>query len=124
MKVKLAIIGSRCFVDYELLVQVVTTKFDPASIDLVISGGATGADQLAEQFARDFQIETKIFKANWTKYGKAAGMIRNKDIVREADYVFVFWDGESKGTLNSINLCKRLKVPLEVVLFKSTTQLF
>lgn len=34
--------------------------------------------------------------------------MRNKEIVSEADLVIVFWDGKSKGTKNTIELCKKM----------------
>ena len=35
------------------------------------------------------------------KYGKRAGILRNRDIVDAADIVVAFWDGKSPGTKNS-----------------------
>jgi len=55
--------------------------------------------------------ELKITKLipEWEKYGRGAGMIRNRDMIKGADYVVAFWDGKFPGTKNSINLAERLE---------------
>jgi hypothetical protein len=100
---KLAVIGSRGFNDYGLLKE---TLEQYKGVEQFISGGARGADLLGERWARENNIPTKIFKPDWDKHGKAAGFIRNKDIISNADLVIAFWDGVSKGTQHSINLAK------------------
>ena len=105
---KVAVIGSRGFNDYEL----VKKTLSKIQITLLISGGALGADTLGEKYAKDNGIETKIFKPDWEKHGKAAGMLRNTDIINEAELVVAFWDGSSKGTLDSINKAKTLNKKL------------
>ena len=102
---KVAVVGSRGFSDYKLL----SETLDKIKITLIISGSAKGADTLGEQYAKDNGIETKIFKPDWEKHGKAAGMLRNTDIINEAELVVAFWDGSSKGTLDSINKAKKNK---------------
>jgi len=113
---KLAIIGSRTFNDYETLKA--TLEPYERSITEVISGGAKGADTLGERWAIEHNKETTIFYPDWNKLGKSAGFIRNKDIVENSDGVLAFWDGKSKGTQHSFTLCKKLDVPLKVVVFK------
>lgn len=106
---KVAIIGSRGFTDYKNLSIFIRKNIFPDKIDLIISGGAKGADTLAEKFAKEYNIETLIFKPDWTNFGLKAGMIRNKDIINHSDIVFAFWDGRSKGTKNSLELAKKFK---------------
>lgn len=100
---KVAVIGSRSFHNYEMLKNVLS-KYH---ISLIISGGAKGADSLAETYARENDIETLIFKPDWDKHGKSAGYIRNIDIIENSDLVIAFWDGKSKGTKHSIDLAKK-----------------
>lgn len=100
---KLAIVGSRTFDNYEMVKQVLKDL----NITEIVSGGAKGADTLAERYATENNISTTIFKPDWDKLGRAAGMIRNKQIVNYAEKVIAFWDGVSKGTKNSIDLAKR-----------------
>lgn len=116
----IGIIGSRGFTDYTKLKSTIESyimkeKFINIKI---ISGGARGADKLGETFAKEFGIPTKVFKPDWDTYGKSAGFIRNKDIVNNSDIIFAFWDGESKGTKHSIELCKQLNKPIVLVKYK------
>ena len=108
---KIAVIGSRTFNDFTLL----EDTLNNFNIDTIISGGAKGADKLAEEYADKYNIKTLIFEANWKKYGNAAGPIRNKFIIENADYVIAFWDGKSKGTLSSINIAKKLNKTIKIV---------
>ena len=99
---KLAIVGSRGFEDYELLKKYVLSKVDIDEVEMIVSGGAKGADTLAEQFALEFGKNMSLHYPNWEQYGKCAGMIRNQSIVNYADVIMVFWDGASKGTADTI----------------------
>lgn len=103
---KIAIIGSRTFNDYPLLEKIISDNIKIEDIDLVISGGAKGADRLGERFATINKINKQIFYPDWDRYGKQAGFLRNIKIVRNADLIFAFWDGQSKGTEHTIKLCQ------------------
>jgi hypothetical protein len=109
---KVAVVGSRSFNDYEKLKQTLDQTPD---ISRIISGGAKGADSLAEQWAREKGIETVVYKPDWAKYGRGAGVVRNRLIIEDCDYCIAFWDGESKGTKSSIDYCKKLNKRLLVV---------
>lgn len=109
----LAIVGSRGFNDYKLLSDHVRL-YKPS---LIVSGGARGADKLAEQYAKEHNIEMLIIKPEWDLYGNEAGFRRNIDIINHADSVIAFWDGESKGTKHSISIAKYNR-PCEVVNYK------
>lgn len=111
---KIAIIGSRDFDDYELL----KIKLKPFSPTQIISGGAKGADALAERYAIDKDIELIIYKADWKKYGRGAGIVRNRQIVEHCDEVLAFWDGQSRGTKSSIDYAKKLNKPVVIEIFK------
>jgi hypothetical protein len=111
---KIAVIGSRTFDDYGLLRKTLDAIPDISSI---ISGGAKGADSLAEQWAKEKGIGTVVFKPEWAKYGMGAGVVRNRLIIEDCDYCIAFWDGKSKGTLNSIEMCKKLNKRITVHLF-------
>jgi hypothetical protein len=108
---KVAVIGSRTFNDYELVKETLT-KLD---ITLLVSGGAKGADLLGERYASENNITTLIFKPDWERHGRGAGMIRNTDIVKNSDIVVAFWDGSSKGTLDSIRKVEKLNKGLMII---------
>lgn len=122
--VNIAIVGSREFSDYEYLKEqlcefifdikyegdsgkswssVYYNRYDNVKI---ISGGARGADTLAEKFADEFSFEKVIFKPDWNLYGKRAGFVRNAKIVDNCDVLFAFQINKSKGTQHSIDLAK------------------
>lgn len=112
----LAIIGSRTFNNYSYAKKNILDiiQNNGISITKIISGGASGADKIAEIFASKYNIPIEVITANWYN-GKQAGVIRNTDIIKKSDYVIAFWDGESKGTLDSINKAKRLNKRLFIV---------
>lgn len=66
----------------------------------IVSGGAKGADKFAENYAKEMLLPFKLFKAEWDKYGKSAGMIRNKQMAEYATHLILIWDGKSKGSAN------------------------
>lgn len=109
---KTIIAGSRDFLNYEVLQQVVSGC--DWNITYIISGAARGADALGEQYARSHNIPIMLYPANWDKYGVAAGHIRNKEMAENADALIAFWDGKSKGTKNMIDVFKRKRLPMLV----------
>ena len=115
---KLAVIGSRKFTNYLFLQRVIRNKFILSKIECIVSGGAKGTDILAELFADTYGIPKKIFYPEWKVYGKRAGFIRNEYIIEYADEVIAFWNGNSKGTKNSIDIAKRLKKKIYIIYVK------
>lgn len=101
---KVAVIGSRGFTDYEEMKRILSS----IKITLLISGGAIGADKLGERYAKENNIETKIYLPDWNKHGKCAGFLRNTQIIEDAELVIAFWNGNSKGTLDSIKKAEKL----------------
>lgn len=115
---KLAVVGSRNFSDYELLKHKLDTIHSIKPISFIISGGASGADSLSERWARENGVPTKIFLPDWDRFGKSAGYKRNVQIVCECDSLIAFWDGQSKGTQHSINLAKEKLKPIAIIKFE------
>ena len=69
----------------------------------VISGGATGIDTLAEQWAKRNNLEFCAYLPNYKAFGgKYAPIVRNREMVEFSDECVAFWDGKSKGTLMTI----------------------
>jgi len=114
-KFKLAIVGGRSFNDYELMNETLTPYLH--KITEIVSGGAKGADYLAEKFAENNNIPITIFYAEWDKYGKMAGYVRNSVIWNYADCGIAFWDGKSKGTAHSFKLSKHLNKPIITIYY-------
>lgn len=108
---KVAVIGSRAFSDYDLLQQVL----DEECVELLISGGAKGADTLASEWADSRQVETVIFKPQYDRYGRGATHVRNREIVMVADKIIAFWDGRSRGTASTIAYAKKQGKAVHVI---------
>lgn len=111
----IAVVGSRGFGDYELLAKVLD-KFKPF---VLVTGGAKGADTLAEEYADKNGLLKIIIKPDWDTHGKKAGFLRNYDIVDKSDFIVAFWDLDSKGTKHSIEYAGRLKKRVYIVIFDS-----
>lgn len=102
---KVIIAGSRTFSNYPYLQSVMEELDIP--ITEIVSGTAKGADKLGEQYAKDNNIPIKQFPADWDKYGKAAGFLRNKEMANYADALVAFWDGSSRGTKHMISIAEQ-----------------
>lgn len=115
----LAVVGSRTLKDYQLvsteIKNLVGENRDIPNLHYIISGGAAGADTLAELYAKENGVKMKILKPDWQKYGKKAGILRNKDIVENANFLLAFWDGKSPGTKHIIAYAKIKNLPVKVV---------
>jgi hypothetical protein len=72
----------------------------------VVSGTALGADTEGEKAAKLLGIPVHRFPANWEKYGRAAGPIRNRQMAENAEALIAVWDGVSRGTKNMIEEAK------------------
>lgn len=82
----------------------------------VVSGCAKGPDTMGELWAEYFSLPITKFPANWTKYGRGAGHIRNAEMAEYADALIAFWDGVSAGTANMINLAKAKGLKTHVIM--------
>lgn len=107
--------GSRDFFDYSLCFTALNNILHPQDIGYpalcdafeIISGHAKGADMMGEQYAASYGIPVKVFPADWDKYGKRAGMMRNHEMLCYATQfkhscLVAFWDGVSHGTENMV----------------------
>ena len=123
--IRIIIAGSRTFQDFHLLETKLKEYMEQKQLSLaeieIISGTANGADRLGERFADKYGIPCSQFPANWDKYGKSAGYIRNNEMAKYAaektGVLFAFWDGTSKGTKHMIDLAKKQGLDVHVVQF-------
>jgi hypothetical protein len=116
---KVIIAGTRTFNDYALLqreVDEALREMNPDGAPIkIVSGGARGADKLGERYARERGYALEIYPADWERYGKRAGYIRNKEMAEVADALIAFWDGESRGTRMMIGLAQDHGLDVRVV---------
>lgn len=85
----------------------------------VVSGTARGADEYGEKWAKINNVEIARFPADWTKHGKRAGPLRNKTMAENAEGLIAVWDGNSRGTLNMIDVAT--SNGLRVAIFRTDT---
>jgi hypothetical protein len=70
----------------------------------VLHGGASGADRVSGISADALGLGAEVMRPDWNKYGKRAGFIRNSEMLAgRPDFVVAFWDGSSRGTLDTIS---------------------
>ena len=121
MTLHLLICGTRTFADYPLLCAKLDALTANYSAVEVVSGCARGADTLGEQWAAERGHSVKRFPADWVRYGRRAGYIRNMDMandllsLREPTMVVAFWDGESRGTKHMIDIAREAGLAVRVV---------
>ena len=82
--------------------------------DVIVSGGARGADTLAEQWAQRNSVPCQVFKPDWKRHGKAAGILRNTDIVNNCTHMLAFPSRRGKGTQDSIKKARRAEKDVHV----------
>lgn len=116
---KIAIIGGRTFTDYNFAENEINKIINHNDISCVISGGARGADKIAEKYAILYNIPTEIIIPDWS-IGRHAGFIRNSDIVNKSDIIIAFWNGISKGTLDSIKKAKKANKEMYIIDISNT----
>lgn len=80
----------------------------------IVSGGARGVDKAGEDFARSSHIKLKIFPADWKRYGKKAGYIRNCEMADYADSLIAIWDKRSRGTRMMIDIAIKKGLTISV----------
>ena len=114
-KFDVIIAGGRNFNNYELLSNKCDFFFSQKWPSSIVCGEARGADSLGKQDAQDHGIPIRSFPADWDRYGKKAGYLRNEEMARNADALIAFWDGQSRGTGNMIEIAKRIGLAVRIV---------
>lgn len=114
--IKLAIVGSRTFNDeifFKEKLQGWIEKYDIP--DFIVSGGAKGADTMAQNYAIENEIELIVFKPDYSKYaGKIAPLMRNTQIVNECTHVLAFPSESGSGTQDTIRKAKKLGKSVDI----------
>ncbi len=108
---KIAIVGSRHFPAQDVVRRFVES-LPPQTV--IVSGGAVGVDSWSIEIGASLGLATEVIAADWERLGRKAGPVRNAELVRNAEEVVAFWDGRSRGTLNTVVLAHRAGVPVRV----------
>lgn len=104
--IRLIIAGPRDYTDKDKVFREIDLFRKKYGINEIVSGGATGVDTLAEEYANLHQIPFQLFPADWEKYGKAAGPIRNQQMAEYGNVLLAF-DRGTKGTKNMIKTARK-----------------
>ena len=115
---KLIIAGSHSFRDYQLLCQ--TLAPECPRITQVLTGGARGAEQLGYRWAWKHAIKHQLFRADWERFGKSAGVRRNHQMAQAGDMLVAFHVKNSPGTAHMIACMRALGKPVVVIQVEAT----
>ena len=108
---KIIVCGGRNFNDVDLLCQALDAACRSYSITEIIEGGARGADYLAGFWADKKGLKHTVVMADWDKHGKAAGPIRNQQMLDlKPDAVMAFPGG--KGTEHMTHIATKAGIPV------------
>ncbi len=111
IKARIIICGGRHFNDYDALETLVDSVIAEIGLNNdeieIISGHCEGADTLGEQYAKNHGLACILFPAEWSKYGRSAGPIRNSQMIEHASksqnpIVVAFLSSRTKGTLDTV----------------------
>lgn len=116
---RIIVAGSRDFTDKERLYKVLDSRLAYINDSVeIVSGHCRGADMLGEQYAKEHNIPLIVFPADWNKYGKMAGYIRNKQMAEYASeengMLIAFPIGEARGTKMMIKLAHEHDIETDV----------
>jgi hypothetical protein len=114
--VRVIVTGSRDWSDRDAVqAALLDVALEHSSFTLIHGGCPTGADRFADRWARAAEIPVEVFEADWEKYGKRAGPIRNAEMVQAgADLVLAFPLPGGKGTQHTIRIAREAGIPVQV----------
>ena len=109
---KVLVCGGRDYQDYRTVFQTLSCL---EGVTLIIHGGALGADTWGERWAYDYEVPCLRFPARWKAHGKAAGPIRNQQMLDDGkpDLVVAFPGGA--GTADMIRRAEKAGVPVRKI---------
>lgn len=111
---RVLVTGSRAWTDAERVYAELNAVYEPGMV--VVHGAARGADRMASDWAKMRGVEEEPHHADWDRFGKRAGFIRNWEMVKAgADLCLAFPLGESRGTRSCMKLAQQQGIPLVVV---------
>jgi hypothetical protein len=111
---KVLVCGSRGWVDEEVIVDRIREM--PSWAEILHGSCPDSPDMVAAKEASRQELIVHAYPAEWSKYGKKAGIIRNLEMLDQGpELVLAFWDGESRGTKHTIDQALKRKINVEVV---------
>ena len=109
---RILITGSRNFDNFKLMKYILNFFKEEKDITL-IHGDCRGADKIAGYIGKRLGFNIEAHPADWDKYGKKAGPIRNTEMVDSGtDLVLAFPIGNSYGTKDCIRKAEQRGIPI------------
>lgn len=118
MTFRILVTGSRKFSKTSEMLKIFKSiAYAAANMDVtLIHGNASGADRIAGKLAQDLGWKVEVYPADWEKYGRKAGPIRNQEMVNSgANICLAFPVGESKGTRHCISAAQKAGINTIVI---------
>lgn len=109
---RVLVCGGRDYFDRDRVFAVLDHYHRESPFAVLIQGAARGADRLAHMWALHANVPVLDFPADWEKHGRAAGPIRNAQMLREGKPTVVIAFPGGRGTANMVSLAKRVGVPV------------
>ena len=105
---RVIVCGGRFFNDLRRLESMLDSIFSEREVT-IITGGAPGADRMANQWARSRGHKAEVYRADWNRYGNAAGPIRNKEMLDTGVDMVIAFPGD-RGTANMVKIAREAGV--------------
>jgi len=122
---RVIVCGDRKWKDRKRLFSVLTDLHNTIGpFHLIIEGEADGADKMSAEWANKWGVPVSQHPAEWDKYGRKAGPIRNNEMLKNyPDKVIAFHNdiGNSKGTRDMINKARKARIGVILVTDTSIT---
>ena len=126
-EVRVIVAGSRTYSDADRIFSCLDKAFEEIKSKMqepceftIVSGGCRGVDMVGEQYAKTHGLGLARFPAQWDKYGRGAGPIRNEEMLEFASekdkvpYLIAFWDYKSSGPRGIIALARNKRIPVRI----------
>ena len=113
---KTIIAGSRNIQNKKLIFETLDKYKD--KITEVVCGESSGPDIIGKEWGLKNNIPIISYPAQWDKYGRMAGPIRNREMGDYADFLIAFWDGKSQGTKDMFTYMQQIGKHGEVIIVK------
>jgi hypothetical protein len=109
---RILVTGGRNYDDQAMLFGALDMQSEKSGIDAIIQGGATGADELARMWCVTRRCRYDNYPADWKAHGKAAGPIRNQQMIDEGQPTMVFAFPGGRGTADMVRRAREAGIPV------------
>ncbi len=108
---RLAVIGSKEFHDYQKLKSILN---EISGITTIVSGAAVGTDKMAARYALEYNIKLIEFPPDYEKHGEDAKHARDRLIVENSDQLIAFWDGKCEWTKYTMDYAEKMGISIKI----------